>query len=85
MMGGMADNTLSGQSFFLMISKGICGSAENGGCTVWGGNISIEHEDGLRAGPSTGRLLSCSFEHMEIALINTSRCIQPPSLDLRYE
>jgi len=56
-MGGMAmggDNTLSGQSFFLMINKGICSATTTGGCTVWGGNISIIYENGGKAGPSTG-------------------------------
>lgn len=59
-MGGMSDNTLSGQSFFLSIKKGFCGTDSNGGCTVWGGNISIEYANGQKAGPSTGSSYSPS-------------------------
>ena len=51
-MGG--DSTLSGQTFFLSIKKGICSESTTGGCTVWGGNISIQHTDGSKASPSSG-------------------------------
>jgi len=55
-MGGMSmgDNTLSGQNFFQTIKRGICGQTTNGGCTVWGGNISIEYANGGKASPATG-------------------------------
>jgi hypothetical protein len=53
-MGMGGDSTLSGQSFWLKIQKGLCNDISKGPCTVLAGRVGVVWADGREATPANG-------------------------------